>query len=78
MTIERKIIITPTPDEIAEVFAKWNSDEQARFFSALGEIVLKWENSFCFQAQYITDSTHLMQSGRDVMEVIGDYARRQL
>lgn len=75
MTTEIKramdISITPTPDELAEVFWSMNSGQQAEFFNLLGEIS---DNRLCFQLQCVTDDLCLSQTGRRVMQTIGEYA----
>ncbi len=65
-----------TPEECAKVFAESDSEYQAAFFNALGLEVGKWTMNFCFQLQAITDGEGLTDSGRRVMEQIGEYANQ--
>lgn len=75
MTTEIKramdISITPTPDELAEVFWSMDSSQQAIFFNRLGEIS---GNRFCFQLQAVTDEPGLDANGRRAMQLIGEYS----
>lgn len=82
--IKRTIEIEITPEEAAIVFANMPSDEQARFFNALAEDALTWDDAhslagFCMQMEYMRSArgmlTKLTPNGRRVMEIIGEYAR---
>ena len=76
---KRKIVIdlNLTPEELADRFCEFSSDEQARFFNEIGVITSKWVNPFCFQMQRVSDSTQLSSHGIDVMRTIGEYAISQ-
>lgn len=75
MTTEIKramdIAITPTPDELAEVFWGMNSGQQAEFFNHLQEIS---GYMLCFQLQAVTDEPGLDANGRRAMQLIGEYS----
>lgn len=60
-----------TPQDVAELFAGMDSDEQAEFYNHVAKIASSWLN---MQAQYITDSEKLTLAGRRVMQTIGDYS----
>lgn len=63
----------PTPEELAECFWSMDSWDQARFFNALGAI--SQPVSFCYQMQFIADSSKLTPEARDRMSTIGEYSR---
>lgn len=63
-----------TPEIVAELFAHMGSDEQAIFFNHVAEIASKWDSSFPFQLQGITDEDGLTLQGRRVMQEIGEYS----
>lgn len=60
-----------TPEDIEELFAGLNADEQALFYNHLAKVASDWLH---MQAQYITDSSELSLAGRRVMQTIGDYS----
>jgi hypothetical protein len=66
-----------TPEIIAELFSRMKSDEQARFFSAVGECVGKWDRDFCFQLQWVAYDPALNAAGRTVMRQIGEYSEER-
>ena len=79
MTITRKLDIKFdfTPEDLAGEFCNMNSDEQARFFNFIDEIVEHdWDMGLCFQLQEVTDSEQLKASGRRVMSLIGEYSEK--
>lgn len=64
-----------TPEIIAELFAEMKSDQQAVFFSRVGELVETWAaGCMALQLQYVTDDAALTPAGRRVMQEIGEYA----
>ena len=60
-----------TPQDVAELFASMNADDQAEFYNHIAKIASDWLN---MQAQYITDSEKLTLPGRRVMQTIGEYS----
>ena len=72
-TIKRTVEFSPTPRELAEVFASFPSDKQADFFSWLATIISKWGRHFVFQLAWVADEDALTQGGRDIMRLIGEY-----
>lgn len=60
-----------TPEDVAELFAGMDADEQAEFYNHVAKIASNW---LYMQAQYITDSEKLTLPGRRVMQTIGDYS----
>ena len=76
MSIKRNIEVEvdPTPQELAELFWKLGSIEQAEFFNKLGEIA---SHHLPFQMQYVTDDDVLTTDGRYAMSVIGNYSEAQ-
>lgn len=76
MTIKRNIEVEvdPTPQELAELFWKLGSIEQAEFFNKLGEIA---GHHLPFQMQYVTDDDVLTTDGRYAMSIIGIYSEAQ-
>ena len=69
-----KVTIQHTPEELAELFAGLDSEEQARFFNQIAKVASKWRGPFEMQLQYITDEDNLSLSGRRVMQSIGEYS----
>jgi hypothetical protein len=65
--------IDVAPEEIAEVFWKMSSKEQAVFFNWLGDNASMERLSF--QLQYVTEEKALTDKARAVMEKIGNYAQ---
>ena len=70
--IVNNLIVDATPELVAEMFADFGSDEQARFFNQVAEIASDW--SFPMQLQAITEENGLSIKGRHVMQSIGDYS----
>jgi len=65
-----------TLGEVAAAFVEMDSSAQAGFFSIIAQHVNKWKcgmGSFAMQLQYVTESTHLSDGGREVMRAIGEY-----
>ena len=60
-----------TPQDVAELFAAMDSDEQAEFYNHIAKVASSW---LSMQSQYITDSDKLTLAGRRVMQTIGDYS----
>lgn len=61
-------------EELAKEFAALYSDEQAKFFSVVSEIVAEWKRPFVFQLQFISESEELTPRGRRLMQQIGEYS----
>lgn len=52
----------PSPEELGQVIAHWNSEDQAKFFSALGEELRNCSgNRVAMQWQYIADSIQQLE-----------------
>lgn len=60
--------IHPSADDLAEVFWSMDAEEQAFFFSKLGE-----KEELPMQLQYVTDNEYLSESGRRAMGLIGQF-----
>jgi hypothetical protein len=71
ITRTAEIEVTPTWNELAELFWGMNAHDQAQFFNHLGAIA---ETKLCFQLQFISDSPMLNGTGRFAMSQIGDYS----
>lgn len=69
-----KVAIDLSPEEVADRFAAFSSDEQARFFNHVAAVASKWVGPFEMQLQYITDDDGLTLAGRRVMQGIGEYS----
>lgn len=67
-----EVEIALSPNDIAHLFWKMGSDEQAIFFNGVADLA---EGELPFQLQYISDSKYLLQSGRSAMDTIGIYAK---
>jgi len=67
-----RVNIELTPEKQAEFFWDMSSDEQAKFFNHLSKIS---DDHMCSQLQYICESDDLTIHGRDLMELIGEYAK---
>lgn len=63
-----------SPRELAEIFCKMHSDEQAEFFNTINEEVQNWDHHLCFQLARICEEKVLTNGGREVMQLIGEYA----
>lgn len=76
--IEITTKISLTPGQLAREFVGMDSGDQAKFFSCVDQERNAWrgESLFIFQLQSISDSEHLTDGGRRVMELIGEYARK--
>ena len=70
---EIKVPIEITPGELAFEFCNMNDEGQAQFFNYVAKISDKWDKPFCFQLQHLIDCPTLTDSGRRVMEQIGEY-----
>lgn len=70
---ERKIY-EASPELLAELFARLDNNDQARFFNRVAEVADTWSNGgWPFQLQYVTES-ELTLGGRRVMQMIGEYS----
>ena len=74
MIIKDNVLIEVTPELVAEMFCDMDSEEQARFFNGMADIISTWGRDFCFQLQYVTDEPSLSACGREVMQQIGEYS----
>lgn len=72
-----EVDVNLTPEELASIWCNMKDGEQAAFFSEIGLLVEEWDVGFCFQLQYITDNETLTDSGRRIMEQIGEYANKE-
>lgn len=72
--IIRTLKIEPTPAEMALSFANMDSEKQAAFFSALGELVRSWPGTgWCAQACNIIADVDLTENGRNVIRRLGEH-----
>lgn len=74
MTVARTVIFDDaTPEELAELFTGLNADQQARFFTRVGEIAATWPGAgWCQQCCSI--SQHLDKVGTETILKIGEWA----
>lgn len=63
-----------TPEQVAEMFADMDSEEQARFFNHVAKVASKWPASLGMQLQCVTEDDGLTMEGRRVMQGIGEYS----
>lgn len=75
MTIEKKVLVNITPEELAKLFCEMTDIEQAIFFNTVSEEAKQWSNNFSFQLQAIACCNKLTSSGRNIMKLIGDYSK---
>lgn len=62
-----------TPDELAELFAHMFGDQQARFFTRVGEIAATWPGAgWCQQCCAISE--HLDKVGTETILKLGEWA----
>ncbi|MEJ8803159.1 hypothetical protein [Pontibacter sp. H249] len=77
-TTNQEIELDITPYEVARLFCNMDGDEQAQFFSEIGEITVReWAAPFCIQMATVEGSNFLQDKGRDVMKTIGEYSEKQ-
>lgn len=70
-----EIEIAVTPEKVAGLFCSMDSEEQAAFFNEIAKDVATWPAcNFELQMQYVTDCKLLNDSGRRIMQVIGNYS----
>lgn len=71
-TIQKKMIniVEISPEELGEVFANMDSNEQARFFNEFGKEVKTWSGSFEEQFLSIMNSNELNKNGRSILTKI--------
>ena len=74
MKIAKEVEIEVTPKEMAEVFADWHDDEQALFFTELANCIERWDDTFSFQCNGISECEELTSAGRNIMRIIGEYS----
>jgi len=67
---EVQIDVEPTPEELAEVFWHMDDQEQARFFTKLGDIS---GIKLTMQMACVADSDALSFNGKQAMHMIGEY-----
>lgn len=76
MTIVRNktLHINPTPEELADEFTNMDAEKQVRFLNAVAAASKAYDFQWCFQFQYITDSTDLTYEARAWMQQLGEYS----
>ena len=74
MSITRTIELDDlTPDELAEVFAHMDGEQQARFFTCVGEIAATWPGAgWCQQSCAISE--HLDKIGTETIAKLAEWA----
>ena len=70
---EIKVGIDATPEELAAEFCGMDGNDQAKFFSAIADLVKEWDKPFCFQLSSVVTSDDLTSAGRVIMQEIGEY-----
>lgn len=70
--ITREFSIDITPQEAAEQFANWESDDQAAFFDAVGKIAAKWPGAVWCQQSY-SIVRELDGRGKHVVQSLADH-----
>ena len=70
--IKREIEVIITPQEAAQAFTDWDSEDQAAFFDAIGHIASAWSGAgWCQQSYSIV--RNLDKSGKRVIESLADH-----
>ncbi len=75
-SIERKIEITPTPQELSLCFMKLDSIQMAEFYNAMADIIQEWDykaGSFAMQMQYLIDEKGLTDEAKHMMDTMSEY-----
>jgi|GEM_PF-3832567 len=62
-----------TPEVMANVFAEWDSGQQAKFINLFTEISEEWKGSRCMQFAYVMDD--LTYEACWALEQLGDHAK---
>lgn len=71
----RTLTITLSPEELARIFCSMEADEQAEFFSWVGDIVEnEWSILFDSQLERVYNSNQLTERGKTAMALIGEYS----
>lgn len=76
-TVTQEIDITPK--DLARIFCDFHDEQQAEFFSEIGEIIKSWEfGSYSFEMQMcdVADNNLLSEEGLNVMATIGSMAEK--
>ena len=61
-----------SPEDLAERFCEMNTEEQARFFNTIGELVLKWDSSFYSQMESVVEEEKILTNeAKNIMRNIG-------
>ena len=70
--IRREVQVTPTPEEVAEIFLAWNDEQQATFLNHLGRSVPEGllERQLCC----VSTNPALAATGRRVMRQLGEWS----
>jgi hypothetical protein len=76
ITKEVEVDFCLSPEDLAEAFAGMMSDDQATFLSHLASLSDSWDGPLVMQLQYISKSENLTDKGRNLMELIGEYAEK--
>ena len=73
--IERKFVIKNiTPDELAFVFTQFDAEQQAQFFTRVGEIASHWPGAgWCQQSCAISE--HLSPLATETILKLGEWAK---
>lgn len=64
----------PTIVEIVDILCNMDADELSCFFNSMSSR----KNYFCSQFKHVRDSTILSDGGRDIMELIGKYSKKEI
>jgi hypothetical protein len=62
-----------TPEVMANVFASWDSEQQAKFINLFAEISKEWKGSRCMQFAHVMDD--LTYEACVMLENLGDHAQ---
>jgi hypothetical protein len=71
----KKVKITMTPDELAEMFIFWDNHKQAKFINLIGQHFKSADFPAELQCCYI--SQHITKLGRDFIYTLANFLRVQ-
>lgn len=76
MIINQEVLVqvTVTPEKLAELFCEMDESEMADFFNNIAIESKSWETPFCNQMESLIRTGTLNESGRKIMQVIGEYS----
>jgi len=73
--LKKEIEISMTPDDLAELFIGWGSDEQAKFINLIGEHFKKADFDTELQCCYVSDD--ITKLGKDFIYTLANFLKVQ-